>query len=237
MRRPSGRQWTPPGQDGVAKPSLEQVLALAPQLDKNSPVAEIEKVLVEAAKAGLEPLARDKVLSTIQKQAGSRIKPLRQQLALIEQELGLHPGDPALDLARMVRADHFNGGAHLRRCADGSYWVYTCTHWRETTNEALRRIILEDAGSQVLLGVLYDTGLGVQRDYQAATNYYLLGLQHGCTAAESLFGEAWPVLRANGVTHTALAMIYYNLAPADLRGAPVEAEPHAGESFMVGHTG
>ena len=85
----------PKTQDGVAKPSLEQVLALASQLDKNSPVAEIEKVLVEAAKAGLEPLAKDKVLSTIQKQAGSRIKPLRQQLNLIEQELGLHPGDPA----------------------------------------------------------------------------------------------------------------------------------------------
>ena len=151
----------PESQDGPAKPSLEQILVLASELVENSPVAKIEKVLLEAAKAGLEPLAKDKVLSTIQKQAGSRIKPLRQQLNLIEQELGLHPGDPALDLARKVRADHFNGGAHLRRCADGSYWVYKeGTHWRETTNEALRRIILEEAGKNWPPGTALSTLVG-----------------------------------------------------------------------------
>jgi putative DNA primase/helicase len=131
--------------DASVKPTVDEVLELASNLCKASTCDAIETVLKTAAEAQLEPLTKDKVLSRVQKQIGGRIKPLRQQLALYEQELGLHLGDPALDLARKIRNDHFHGGAHLVRCADGSYWVYEGTRWRETTDNALRRLILEEA--------------------------------------------------------------------------------------------
>lgn len=48
-----------------------------------------------------------------------------------------------------MRADHFNDGAHLRRCADGSYWTYRTTHWKETTDSSLRRLLLEEANKNL----------------------------------------------------------------------------------------
>ena len=55
------------------------------------------------------------------------------------------PNDLALDIARSVRNENFSDGAHLVRCADSSYWAFDDTHWRETTGENLRRLILEKA--------------------------------------------------------------------------------------------
>ncbi len=138
-------KMNPKNDNSSGKLSLNHVLTLASKLGKTSTFDEISEILKAAAFAELEPLANDMVLSSIQKSTGARIKPLRQQLAFFKQELGLSPGDAALDLARKVRAEYFNNGAYLRRCADRSYWVYEGTHWKETTDESLRRLILEQA--------------------------------------------------------------------------------------------
>ena len=132
------------GGSSPSKPSYEELMAKAVALTKNSPALDTTSVLKDLANAQLAPVAKDKVLHTVHQSTGSGKRPLRQQLAMFEQEAGLSISDPALELARGVRAKHFNDGAHLRRCSDGSYWVYEKTHWKETNGGSLRRMILEE---------------------------------------------------------------------------------------------
>lgn len=134
-----------PKNDEDEKPSYDDVIKLANTLSKASPPEKISDVLKTAAMARFDPVAADKVLAAIQAKTRVRMKPLRQELRMFEQELGLLPNDLALDIARKIRNEHFNGGAHLVRCSDASYWFFEDTHWRETTGENLRRIILEEA--------------------------------------------------------------------------------------------
>lgn len=131
--------------EGPEKPSYDDVLKMANALNKACGPEKISEVLKAAAMAQLDPVAVDLILVAIQTITKLPKKPLRQQLKTLEQELGLLPNDLALDIARKIRTEHFNNGAHLVRCADGSYWCFEDTHWRETTSENLRRIILEEA--------------------------------------------------------------------------------------------
>ena len=65
--------------------------------------------------AQFNPVAADLILVAVQAKTKLPKKPLRQQLQKFEQELGLIPNDLALDIARKIRNEHFNG-----RCSSGS---------------------------------------------------------------------------------------------------------------------
>ena len=138
-------ELTPKKDAGSEKPSYDDVLKLANTLNKASSPEKISEVLMAAAMAQFNPVAADLILVAVQAKTKLPKKPLRQQLQKFEQELGLIPNDLALDISRKIRNEHFNGGAHLVRCADASYWCFEDTHWRETTGENLRRIIMEEA--------------------------------------------------------------------------------------------
>jgi len=129
----------------TGKPSYDDVLSMANALNKASSPEKISDVLKTAALAQFDPVAVDLILVAVQAKTKLPKKPLRQRLQQYEQELGLIPNDLALDIARKIRNEHFNGGAHLVRCADASYWCFVDTHWRETTGGSLRRIIMEEA--------------------------------------------------------------------------------------------
>ena len=127
------------------KPSYDEVLEMAHALTKVSSPEQVTDVLKATALAEFDPIEQDMILGAIQKKLGGRIKPLRQRLRMYQQEFGLLPNDLALDIARSIRNEIFSDGAHLVRCADGSYWIFDDTHWRATTGENLRRLILEKA--------------------------------------------------------------------------------------------
>lgn len=126
-------------QEVSAKLNYDQLHALASALNISSSDSEITaapKSLVQE-KAG--PIAQDRATTGT---AGIRLKPLRRQLATTDQKLG---PDEALGLARRVLAVHFKDGAHILRCADGSYWEYNGTHWIEKTANAISQLIFNEA--------------------------------------------------------------------------------------------
>ena len=131
--------------EGPEKPSYDNVLGMANTLNKSSSPEKISEVLKTAAMAQFDPVAADLILVAIQIKTNLPKKPLRLQLRIFEQEFGLLPNDLGLVIASKIRKEHYNDGAHLIRCADASYWCFEDTHWRETTGENLRRIILEEA--------------------------------------------------------------------------------------------
>ncbi len=125
--------------------SFDETLTMAEALTKESGPDAVNAVLKAAAHGKFDPVAESMILAAITRRTKLPKTPLRQQLRLIEQELGLVPNDLALEIARKVRSEHFNGGSHILRCADGSYWVFRGTHWRETTGSQIRKLLLEDA--------------------------------------------------------------------------------------------
>ena len=101
---------------------LEQILALAADLTKDSSPDQIKTVLGKAAKASLGPIARQKAIGAIADRTGVPVNVLKQELALFELKVGADSNDKARVLANAVLANSFNDGKHLLRCADGSYW-------------------------------------------------------------------------------------------------------------------
>jgi hypothetical protein len=101
--------------------ALEQILALAADLTKDSPPDQIKTVLGKVAEAALGPVAKDKAIGAIRDRTGVRLNALKQELGLIELKVGADSHDKARVLANAVLANSFSGGKHLLRCADGSY--------------------------------------------------------------------------------------------------------------------
>jgi putative DNA primase/helicase len=140
-------------QSANTKPTVDQVVAIASALHKGSTEEEIAFALKSAAKAAADPVGRAMMLSKVEVRTGLPRKALSQQLALFEQELGLKSSDEALSLARLVLAKHFKDGTHILRCADGTYWRWIGTHWRETTRSELRKRILAEANCLNVIGI------------------------------------------------------------------------------------
>ena len=103
---------------GPEKATPSHILKLASKLGKSSTHDEIASVLKAAAAAELGPLAKDDVFLAINNATGRKVTPLKKQLAFYEEELGLAPGELALDVAQRIRKNKFSYGAHLIRCVD-----------------------------------------------------------------------------------------------------------------------
>jgi putative DNA primase/helicase len=125
--------------------ALEQILALAADLSKESPPDQIKAVLVKAAKAVLGPIAKDMAICAIRDRTGVRVNALKRELALIELKVGADSHDKARVLANAVLANSFNGGKHLLRCAGGSYWAFDERLWHSTSDAALGKLLMIEA--------------------------------------------------------------------------------------------
>jgi putative DNA primase/helicase len=124
---------------------LVQILALAADLNKDSSPDQIKVVLEKAAKANLGPIAMDKAIGAINSRTGVRAGALKRELALIELKVGSHSHDKARVLANAVLAKSFNGGKHLSRSADGSYWEFNQQLWQSTSDAALCKLLMIEA--------------------------------------------------------------------------------------------
>ena len=127
------------------KPSYEDVLGMVKSLAKESTHDAIKQVLTCLAVGKFDPLETDTIISMIASKIKVGKTPLKLLLKTIIQEQGLVPNDLALEVARTVRNQSFNGGSHLFRCPDGAYWVFNGTHCRRTTKANLRKLIMEEA--------------------------------------------------------------------------------------------
>jgi len=125
--------------------SFEDVRDMADCLTKASGPDDTIEVLKAIAVSDMNPLETDNIISLVSKKTGTGKNPLRRTLEGIIQELGLIPNDLALEVARTLRAEHFNEGRYLLCGPDGSYWVYEETHWKRTTTANLRKLLLKEA--------------------------------------------------------------------------------------------
>ena len=89
------------------------------------------------------------MIRTIRDRNGARANALKRELDLIELEVGANSRDKGRVLANAVLTNLFDGGKHLVRCADGSYWAFNGRHWQPTSDGALgKQLMMEAAKSQ-----------------------------------------------------------------------------------------
>jgi putative DNA primase/helicase len=125
--------------------ALEQILALAADMTKDSPPDQIKTVLEKVANAALGPVAKDKAIGAIRDRTCVRLSALKQELGLIELKVGADSHDKARVLASAVLANAFNGGKHLLCCADGTYWAFKERLWQSTSDAALCKLLMIEA--------------------------------------------------------------------------------------------
>jgi hypothetical protein len=126
-------------------PALEQILALAADLTKDSLPDQIKTVLGATAKAALGPIAKDKALGGIHDHTGIRVRTLKRELELIELEVHADSRDMGRVLANTLLKNCFHGGDHLLHSADGSYWAFNGRHWEPTSDRALGKLLMMEA--------------------------------------------------------------------------------------------
>lgn len=102
-------------------------------------------MLGKAAKAALGPIAKEKAIRAIHVRTGVAVNALKQELALFELKVGADSKDKARVLANAVLANSFNGGKHLLRCADGSYWAFNERLWQSTSDATLGKLLMTEA--------------------------------------------------------------------------------------------
>ena len=122
-----------PKKDEKEKPSFDDVLGMVKSLAQESTHDAIKQTLTFLAVGKFDALETDMIISMIASKIKVGKTPLKLLLKTIIQEQGLVPNDLALEVARTVRNQSFNGGSHLFRCPDGAYWVFNGTHCRRTT--------------------------------------------------------------------------------------------------------
>jgi P4 family phage/plasmid primase-like protien len=125
--------------------ALEQILALTADLTTGSAPEKIKTVLGKVVKAALDPVAKDQAIGAIRDRTRVRVNALKRELALIELKVGGDSHDKALALTNAVLANAFNGGKHLLRCADGSYWAFKERLWQSKSDAALCKLLMIEA--------------------------------------------------------------------------------------------
>jgi putative DNA primase/helicase len=189
-----------------------QLIALASGLNKQSSFDDIVKVIRETAKAELGATAKDFVLRAIHDGTNANIKSLRQDLATLERELGLGGRDKALILAQRLLDKHFQGGKHLLRSPDGTFWKFATRLWVPASEDWLCGLLLKEAKGMVSSGLtpLVSNALKLL-SHQLASDEDLLGLADDPSPVVNCAnGEVW----------------------LDKAGQP-ELRPHKPESYLT----
>lgn len=175
-------------EDGSAKRSYDDALEASKTLSMASHPDQIAAVLTSIAQGQFSHLERETLIQTVQYKTKLPKQSLRLQLKVFEQELGLLPNDFALEIARTIRNQHFNGGAHLLRSVDGFYWRFVGTHWEVTDRGELRKLLLEAANK---VFHLYDgSSLSTLVNQAWACLDDLLGTANASFSARTSFGAA-----------------------------------------------
>lgn len=112
------------------------------QLTKFSTHQELHTTLEIIAKYQPVPFEHDKLLRSVAKQAGSSLKVIKQEYAMVLKKLNMEPEDVGFQLAQAVLKS-FYAESGLKRYPDGNFYVYEKTHWRMTTQDRVRANIQE----------------------------------------------------------------------------------------------
>ena len=88
------------------------------------------------------PIFKEQAYTEIKKRSKLSIESLRNQFQV---EIIKHSGSDDIGLAVALRTlkDFYDDGTHLVRALDRSFWAFTGTHWKRTTDERVRHHILE----------------------------------------------------------------------------------------------
>lgn len=134
------------------QPTAEDVALAIHGLAPSSADSEVDRVIVEIARAKLSPLERDTAMTRLQRQTGRGIRLLRQALAAAESAPRSDEGpDQAMTLARELLSRHYSGGKHLVRDRARIFWEFVGTHWERVTEEQIQRraiAIAEEMGAR-----------------------------------------------------------------------------------------
>jgi hypothetical protein len=139
--------FTPTARAKKADPDalpLEQILALAADVNKDTPRIRSRSCWERPPR----PIsARSLWIRRLAQQESHRRSrgALKHELALIELKVGFDSHDKGRVLANAVLANSFNGGKHLRCCADGSYWEFNGRLWQSKSGPALCKLLMIEA--------------------------------------------------------------------------------------------
>ena len=121
--------------------SFAELKSKAACLSGQSTPEEVGALLNALAKAGLSPVARDKIIEAIHCHAKVRRSALREQLSAAEQGLGQNVHDKAHQLAERTLNLRFGGGAHLK-CGSDGFYAYNGRFWVPISGEKLGNVLL-----------------------------------------------------------------------------------------------
>lgn len=133
-----------------ALPTYDLLIAEAQALTPNCPPSGISDVLSAAASLELTAVERDHLLKLISAKTGTAKSALKADLKQLAQQHQTDACDLGLQIAKQVLDTHY-GKTGLKRCTDGSFWVFDKTHWRETTEGQIRSTIQTEAAALLLL--------------------------------------------------------------------------------------
>lgn len=119
--------------------NYDDLKSLCEDLNNNSSPDDIKKTLDEMAGANLDPIHNDFLFDTIKKKTGSNLSTLKKSLKTVKEGKSV---DLAYFIAQKTLDTYFNGGSHLIRAEDKSFWRYTGQYWTPIRNEQVEHYIL-----------------------------------------------------------------------------------------------
>ncbi|SBW04999.1 Gp9a (fragment) [uncultured Alphaproteobacteria bacterium] len=125
-------------------PTYEDILTNAQHLAPTSAPTAINGILEVAASLDLTAVQRDHLLKLISAKTGTTKSALKADLKQLTQQQQTKASDLGLMIAQKVLGTSY-GKTGLKRCTDGSLWVFDKTHWRETTEGQIRSVIQIEA--------------------------------------------------------------------------------------------
>ena len=169
----------------------------ASSLDQNSSPALIKGFLNMLVEANLDQIEVEMLINKVQQATKLSKGILKSKYKQLSKASGSFLPDQAMTIARSVLASAFNEGEHLKRSPDGAYWKYTGTHWTETSDHLLKKLLLVEAeatyvpvGGKGLSAIVSEAKRCL--DAESATDDDVMGFSDDpAPVVNCLNGEVW----------------------------------------------
>jgi len=176
-------------------PSFNELQEQIDLLSEASTSRHIQEIIDQMVSTKLTPLEVEDLLQQVKKATKRSMKALRDSFREASNNSD-QSGDIGMDIAEQTLIRNYGGGEHLIRAADKSFWCYTGTHWTRTTDEQVKRLILEIVQQNVDPSVISyshasDQALSLLKALQAKEGDPLRFTKEPKPIVNVLNGELW----------------------------------------------
>jgi P4 family phage/plasmid primase-like protien len=123
-------------------PSFNELMEQIELFSEESTSSDIQVIINQMGSTILTHLEAEELLQMIKSKTKRSIKALRDTFSESSNNND-QSGDIGMDIAEQTLVRYYSGGEHLIRASDKSFWKYTGTHWARTTDEQVKKCILE----------------------------------------------------------------------------------------------